>query len=91
MSSGEATAWIRRRNRFNHDWLRNVYLLHLGHYLNILDDLIEDREFESHFTGKLLSEWLARRQEALDLVADFVRDMSPSRLFNETPLSKLFF
>lgn len=85
MSSG-SDAWIQRRNRFQHDWLKNSYLLHLGRYLNILDNLIEDADFEARFAADVLPDWLAHRAEALALANDFASEMNPSRLFSEVPL-----
>jgi hypothetical protein len=81
--------WVQRRNRFQHDWLKNRYLLQLGHYLNFLDDLIEDPDLEAQFFNEMLPEWLVHRSEVLQLISDFEFCMSPLRLFDEFPLTLL--
>ncbi|HEX8163570.1 MAG TPA: hypothetical protein VF538_16995 [Pyrinomonadaceae bacterium] len=80
--------WQKRRSEFNHDWLKNQYLPALAKFLNLLDDLIEDREFESSFVPVTLSQWGSHREEALALASDYEQLMSPQRLFSCPPLSR---
>jgi len=61
----------------------------LGKCLNILDDRIEDEEFEREFVRRLLPQWESNRAEARALVTDFEEQMSPQRLVNLPPLNRL--
>jgi len=79
--------WSRRRGAFNHDWLKNQYLTALQKWMNLLDDKVEDPEFESRFVDSVLSAWEDRLLEAKSLIADFEAEMSPKSLFRHPPLS----
>jgi hypothetical protein len=78
--------WQNRRARFNHDWLKNQYLLALRNFLNLLDDLIENDELERTFVAKVLPQWEERREEVRHLIADFETEMSPRTLLAQPPL-----
>lgn len=80
--------WQKRRSAFNHDWLKNRYMPALAKYLNLLDDRVEDREFERSFVSNILPEWQENLDEARALVLDFEQEMSPRRLFESPPLSR---
>jgi hypothetical protein len=80
--------WQIRRNRFNHDWLKNQYILALANFLNILDGQVENAEIESLFVAEILPEWESHRAEAFTLPKDFERDMSPRRKFDHPPLAR---
>lgn len=79
--------WQNRRSRFNHDWLKNGYILKLSEWMNFLDDKIEDFELESSFVDRVLPTWELQRNEAIALPHDFKIEMSPTVLFSESPLS----
>ena len=79
--------WQKRRSDFNHDWLKNQYIPKLGTWMNILDEEIEDDDFQKMFITSVLPEWERLKDEALSLTMDFEDDMSPKVLFNEAPLS----
>ena len=81
--------WQSKRNRFNHDWLKNHYLLALSKLLNILDDRIEDTDFVSEYLNGGFQIWEREHSEALALVEQFAASMSPSVLFTRTPYSNL--
>jgi hypothetical protein len=80
------TPWQKTRSAFNHDWLKNQYMPALGKYLNLIDDHIEDTEFERLFISQVLPEWEDHREEAVALARDFEREMSPRRLFYQSSL-----
>lgn len=80
--------WQKLRGRFNHDWLKNQYMPALAKYLNILDDRVEDEEFERSFVSEILPEWEHHRAEALMLARDFEGALSPRCLFEMPPLSR---
>ena len=81
------TTWQKARSAFNHDWLKNQYMPALAKYLNLIDDQIEDNEFERLFVSKVLPEWETHREEAIALARSFEQEMSPRSLFNQTSLS----
>jgi hypothetical protein len=82
-----APCWQTRRSTFNHDWLKNRFIPALARFMNLLDDLVEDSEFERSFTTRILLEWEEHRSEALSLCLDFEREMSPRVLLDSPPLS----
>jgi hypothetical protein len=71
------SAWQRRRAAFNHDWLKNQYMPALAKCVNLLDDRIEDPQFEQTFVLDVLPQWETRHKEAKQLPHDFEQDMSP--------------
>jgi hypothetical protein len=81
------TDWQSRRNRFNHDWLKNRFLLALGKLINVLDDRIEDDEFLASFVGGGIKVWEAEYPEVLALIECFSAKMSPKVLFDRPPMS----
>jgi len=82
------TCWQKRRSTFNHDWLKNQYMPALAKYLNLLDDLIEDGEFAQTFVSHVLPEWERQREEAMQIIKTFEREMSPQRLLDSAPLCR---
>jgi hypothetical protein len=82
------TDWQSRRNRFNHDWLKNRFLLALGKLINVLDDRIEDDEFLASFVGGGIKVWEAEYPQVLSLIASFSAKMSPKVLFDRPPMSR---
>ena len=87
MQARIGTSWQKSRSAFNHDWLKNQYMPALGKYLNLIDDHIEDNEFERQFVARVLPQWEAHREEALALARTFEQEMSPRRLFAQTSLA----
>lgn len=79
-------SWEKRRSSLNHDWLKNQYILALAKFLNLLDDRIEDAEFEQSFISRVLPEWETHKTEARQIAHDFRERMSPKLLFTEAPL-----
>jgi hypothetical protein len=82
------TNWQKARSAFNHDWLKNQYMPALAKYLNLMDDRIEDHEFERQFVVRVLPEWEVHRNEAIELARNFEQEMSPRCLFDQTSLSR---
>lgn len=83
------TDWESRRNRFNHDWLKNLFLQPLGKLLKVLDDQIEDDQFVKTFMERGLKAWEQEYPEVLSLIDSFSTNMSPRVLFERPPLSRL--
>jgi hypothetical protein len=80
--------WEKRRSSFNHDWLKNRYILALAKFLNLLDDRVEDAEFEQAFISTVLPEWERHKTEAWQIARDFEESMSPKSLFTKAPLCR---
>jgi len=78
--------WQRRRVAFNHDWLKNQYMPALAKCLNLLDDRIEDPQFEQVFVTNVLPQWEGHYDEAKQLAQDFEQDMSPRRFVERMDL-----
>jgi hypothetical protein len=78
--------WQHRRATFNHDWLKNQYMPALAKCLNLLDDRVEDSQFEQGFATDVLPQWEAHYEEAIQLSRDFEQDMSPRRIVERMDL-----
>ena len=89
MIDDQEAEWQSKRNRFNHDWLKNQYLLALSKLVNILDDRIEDADFVSEYLNSGFRIWEREFPEAILLVDQFTASMSPRVLFGQTHFSKL--
>ncbi|MBL7204166.1 MAG: hypothetical protein ISS63_07535 [Desulfobacteraceae bacterium] len=81
--------WQKRRSEFSHDWLKNKYIPALGTFLNILDQKVEDAEFQMSFLSEVLPQWKSHRDEAFALPREFIEKMSPKVLVDHVPLSFL--
>ena len=79
--------WQKGRASFNHDWLKNHYLLALDTFLNVLDDLVENQGLIERYVSSLLPEWEIKRPEITRLLNEFAVCMSPRSLFSIRPLS----
>jgi hypothetical protein len=79
--------WSRRRQRFNHDWLKNQFLTALAHLVSIARGQVEDPAFVKHFVDRVFPQWPCRRKDVLELAASFEIQMSPRVLFCSEPLA----
>jgi len=86
--SQERLDWQSRRREFNHDWLKNRFIVALNSWLRLLDGAIEDSILEKSFLSDVLPQWEAQRGEVGELIRDFEKEMSPMQLFSEPPLSR---
>ncbi len=80
--------WQSQRNRLNHDWLKNDFLIAFDKFINILDDRIEDDEFMVGFVENGLLTWGLEYPLALELIECFASKMSPMVLFDRPPMSR---
>lgn len=78
--------WQKRRSEFNHDWLKNQYLPALAKFLNLLDDEIDDENYEEVFVRSILPQWKSRFRQLKPLVDQFEDEMSWRTLFKVPPL-----
>lgn len=79
--------WQQQRNHFNHDWMKNRFLIQLGALLNRLKSA-------DKATGVLLEPcwdavvaWVAHRDRARELIVAYQELESPKSLFQTPPLS----
>lgn len=89
MTHSSAQSWQKRRSGFNHDWLKNQYIPALAKCQNLLDGRIEDQQFEVSFLSGIFPLWERHRGEALEIIALYEQMMSPARLLDEPPLSRV--
>ena len=80
--------WQVRRNKFNHDWLKNKFL-------NSFDDFIVQLKKSkpavtrvSEFLATDFPAWKTHQQEAQWIVESFEDSMSPRRLLASSPLNR---
>lgn len=86
MSQGMKTDWQKRRSEFNHDWLKNEFFRHLSAFVKRLESSNPDPARLTEFINEDLSAWERRRADAQWLLATFETEMSPARLFRQSPL-----
>lgn len=80
--------WQAGRNRFNHDWMKNKFLLSLDRLVNIADDKIEDEEYANRFLSSGLLDWQAEAAKAEELIESFETAMSPQTYMDREPLCR---
>lgn len=83
-----STQWQKRRSEFNHDWLKNRYLIALGAWLNLLDGELQDDSLERSFVSQVFPQWEQGAREALEIAEVFELEMSPRCLFGQLPLAR---
>ena len=81
--------WVQERDRLLHDWPKSQFILGLGHFANVVADLVEDLSFREQFFKEILPKWSEHREDALRLAESFEQQMSPRRLFEEEPLRSI--
>ena len=60
----------------------------MAKFLKLLEDRIEDAEFEQTFISNVLPEWETHKIEAWQIACDFEERMSPKSLFTKAPLNR---
>lgn len=81
------TLWQKRREVFNHHWLKNDLMMALISWSKLLEGIDEDPETEREFIEKYVRTWPTKHNEAASLIQDFAIEMSPKTLFETYPLS----
>ena len=80
--------WQTRRNKFNHDWLKNKFLNSFDGFIEQLKKRKPDIVRLSEFLAEDFPAWKYRRQDAEWIVQSFEDGMSPRQLFNYSPLNR---
>ena len=79
--------WQIRRNKFNHDWLKNKFLNSFNDFIEQLQKRNPDIVRMSEFLVEEFPAWKSQRQDAEWIVQSFEDGMSPRRLLSCAPLS----
>lgn len=79
--------WQAGRNRFNHDWLKNKFLLSLDRLVKIAELRIDDEEYASRFIAGGLLDWERERETAAELIESFEESMSLRTVLDREPLA----
>ena len=80
--------WQTRRNKFNHDWLKNKFLNSFDDFTVQLKKSDPDLVRVSEFLEKDFPAWESRRQDAQWIVQSFEDSMSPRQLLESSPLNR---
>jgi hypothetical protein len=81
--------WLSVRGSFNHQWLANNYLNQLGYWVSAMNAEGDDPTFVEDFVNDTLNQWNHRSIEAQWVVDNMVDALSPIRLFDAEPLSRI--
>ena len=80
--------WQARRNKFNHDWLKNKFLNSLDDFIVELGESGPDIIRLSEFLERDFAAWESRQQDAQWIVQSFEDSMSPQRFMESAPLNR---
>lgn len=80
--------WQIRRNKFNHDWLKNKFLNSFNDFIEQLQKRDPDIERVSEFLFEDFPTWGSRQEDAQWIVQSFEEGMSPRRLLSCSPLNR---
>lgn len=89
----DASDWLHQRRAFNHDWLKNRFLIEVGGWLNVLEDAAgapgAHEEFKQACQALRLGalrDWSAHRETALRLLTTVEDALSPVHHLKRGPL-----
>ena len=80
-------SWQRKRNRLNHDWLKNRFIIQLSALRNMATSKDYSHEILQRECREVLRQWCERGSEIKDLIEGFEYEESPKALFESPPLS----
>ena len=80
--------WQIRRNKFNHDWLKNKFLNSFNDFIAQLQKRKPDLTRVSEFLAEDFPAWKSHQQDAEWIVQSFEDSMSPRRLLSRSPLNR---
>ena len=80
-------SWVRDKARINHDVLKNQVLQSVSYLLRVLEGRVEDVSYLRVFLRREVPRWAVVRLELNELIDRFEFQMSPARLFDESPLN----
>ena len=77
--------WQKRRIEFNHDWMKNIYLISMDAFIGRIHDLKETTRVNGRveeFIKIRFFEWELHKKEAEWLINNFKNQMSPKECLN---------
>ena len=80
--------WQTRRNKFNHDWLKNKFLNSFNDFVEQIQKRKPDLVRVSEFLAEDFPAWTSQQQEVQWIVQSFEDSMSPQQLLNSFPLNR---
>jgi len=80
--------WQQRRNELNHDWLKNEYLPALWKWSRLLNQEVDDPEFEARFRSEVLPSWEKGYRRVKELIETFEQEMTPAVYLERMPLAR---
>jgi len=80
--------WQKRRNKINHDDLKNDFALRVFKLANMLSGEVVDAKKMPSDTLQTMKEWSKLSIDIKGLINDFLKEMSPKSLFDILPLSR---
>ncbi len=75
--------WQQRRSLFNHSWLKNEYIPGIVKLINLLNNKLEDENYEQRFISDVFPEWENKLPLLRNLLSEFVKEMSPSTILGK--------
>ena len=84
-----AAEWERLRGRFNHDWLRNRFLLTVGSFLSSVSGEGYSVKEALEPLMDAMAQWPERRDRLSGILRDFEGTLSPATLLDSPPLDRL--
>ena len=87
--SDKSTEWERRRSRFNHDWLKNRFLVEVGSFENSLSGKGYSVKKALNTLRDVMEQWLEQRKRLGGIIRDFENSMSPATLMDLPPLKNM--
>ena len=85
--SCKQNSWQRQRNRVNHDWLKNSFIIQLSALLNLASDECSSSGEVRDACESVRGEWTAWRLVIQELVRSYSKLERPSQFFLSPPLS----
>lgn len=87
-STSPSSEWEKRRSDFNHDFMKNFFLMALSRWLRLLEGETDDPHLERTFLVSVLPAWKSARAQLNALLSDMEFNLSPARSFEMLPLSR---
>ena len=79
--------WPIERSQFAHDWLNNRYMISLLALISVVRGSVESSQLDA--INKIISSWKDNAPTAKKLMDTYESEMSPRKLFGQSPLNNL--
>ena len=85
----KAVEWERLRSRFNHDWLKNRFLVAVGSFLSAVSGEGYSVKKALGPLKHVMAQWPERQDKLNQILEEFEDTMSPATLLDSPPLDRL--